>query len=183
MHPILFQYWSGHHLHLRRAGRRRDFCRALVGVPSARRARASTPIVVWNLGMYGILVALAVSKIWLHRQPVGLLHPPIRAKFSASGRFNRPGHFMEACVGGILWVIFYTRLHKLLASRRARSLRRSGGAGARDRSPRLLCRRLLLRQADIAVLGRHLFQSHRGEDQRHAVGRLASSHAVVRIRC
>src|SRR5487761_278825 len=53
---------------------------------------------------------------------------------------------------------------------------------ARHRQIGLLRRGMLLRQADVAALGRGVYESSRGGASRHAAEHSAASHATVRVR-
>ncbi len=136
---------------------------------------------VWNLGIYGILIALGTSKIWLILSDWDYFSANPRQIFSIA-TFQSAGMFYGGMLGGLLWVILYTHFQKMSASRGPRSGGGSGCARPRYRSPRMLRRRLLLRQADAASMGRHVHQSCRRKDQRHSVGRFAASHPALRIR-
>ena len=70
------------------------------------------PNQVWNLGIYGILVALAVSKIWLIFSAWDYYSANPREIFSIA-TFQSAGVFYGGLVGGILWVILYTHFQKL----------------------------------------------------------------------
>ncbi len=70
------------------------------------------PRVIWNLGVYGILVALVCSKLWYIFSMWDYFIANPRAIFSLE-TFQSAGTFYGGVVGGILWVIFYARLHKL----------------------------------------------------------------------
>lgn len=70
------------------------------------------PRKVWNLGIYGILVALAVSKLWLvfSNWEYYLAYP--RAIFSAA-TIESGGVFYGGVIGGVAWVLLYTHFHKM----------------------------------------------------------------------
>lgn len=70
------------------------------------------PRKVWNLGIYGILVALAVSKLWLifSNWEYYLAYP--RAIFSAA-TIESGGVFYGGVIGGLAWVLLYTHFQKM----------------------------------------------------------------------
>jgi phosphatidylglycerol:prolipoprotein diacylglycerol transferase len=70
------------------------------------------PRQVWNLGIYGILVALAVSKLWLVFSNWGYYFAYPRAIFSVA-TIESGGVFYGGVIGGLAWVLLYTRLHKM----------------------------------------------------------------------
>jgi phosphatidylglycerol:prolipoprotein diacylglycerol transferase len=70
------------------------------------------PNQVWNLGIYGILVALAVSKIWLILGAWDYYWANPREIISRS-TFQSAGVFYGGLVGGLLWVILYTHFKKM----------------------------------------------------------------------
>ena len=111
MHPILFQsgsfaiYTYGV---LAAAG----FLLGLwYGYSQAPRAGID-PGKAWDLGVYGILVALLSSKIWLILSDWHFYAAHPREMFSIS-TLQSAGTFYGGVIGGIVWVIFYTRLQKL----------------------------------------------------------------------
>jgi len=67
---------------------------------------------IWNLGIWGILVALGASKLWLILSAWDYY-------FSNPGRifsietFQSAGTFYGGILGGIAWVILYTRFKKM----------------------------------------------------------------------
>jgi phosphatidylglycerol:prolipoprotein diacylglycerol transferase len=67
---------------------------------------------VWNLGIWGILVALAVSKIWLILSAWDYYSANPRQIFSLV-TFQSAGVFYGGLVGGLLWVILYTHFQKM----------------------------------------------------------------------
>jgi phosphatidylglycerol---prolipoprotein diacylglyceryl transferase len=70
------------------------------------------PRTIWNLGVYGILAALVVSKIWYVFSMWSYFVANPRALFSLE-TLQSAGTFYGGVVGGILWVLFYARLRKL----------------------------------------------------------------------
>ena len=65
MHPILFNFGAITDLHLRRVGRHGRAAQPC-GMRRRQAPRAGLdPDKVWNLGIYLVLVALLVAKIWL----------------------------------------------------------------------------------------------------------------------
>jgi phosphatidylglycerol:prolipoprotein diacylglycerol transferase len=71
-----------------------------------------SPIKVWNLGIYGILVALATSKLWLIFSAWSYYAENPREIFSAA-TLQSGGTFYGGLLGGIVWTIFYTRREKM----------------------------------------------------------------------
>lgn len=111
MHPVLFQigsvtiYTYGV---LAAAG-------FLVGLWVAYRQapRAGlNPHGVWNLGVYGILAALLISKMWLifSAGDYYIAHP---GEIFSMATFQSAGTFYGGILGGILWVVLYTRVQKM----------------------------------------------------------------------
>lgn len=111
MHPVLFQidsitiYTYGV---LAAAG-------FLVGLWLAYRQapRAGlNPHSVWNLGVYGILAALLMSKMWLifSAWDYYIAHP---SEIFSMATFQSAGTFYGGILGGILWVVLYTRFQKM----------------------------------------------------------------------
>lgn len=111
MHPVLFQvgsitiYTYGV---LAAAG-------FLVGLWFAYRQapRAGLdPHGVWNLGVYGILAALLMSKMWLifSAWDYYIAHP---GEIFSMATFQSAGTFYGGILGGILWVVLYTRFRKM----------------------------------------------------------------------
>jgi phosphatidylglycerol:prolipoprotein diacylglycerol transferase len=70
------------------------------------------PIEVWNLGIYGILVALAASKLWLILSSWDHYSANPSEIFSAA-TLQSGGTFYGGLIGGIIWTIFYTRREKM----------------------------------------------------------------------
>ena len=76
-------------------------------------ARASlSPRKVWNLGIYGILVALAASKLWLIASDLDFYLANPRQLFSMA-TFESAGTFYGGVLGGVLFVILYTHFQKM----------------------------------------------------------------------
>jgi phosphatidylglycerol---prolipoprotein diacylglyceryl transferase len=67
---------------------------------------------VWNLGIYGILVALAVSKLWLVFSNLDYYLAYPRALFSAA-TIESGGVFYGGVIGGLAWVLLYTHFQKM----------------------------------------------------------------------
>lgn len=70
------------------------------------------PRKVWNLGIYGILVALAVSKLWLVFSNLDYYLAYPRAVFSAA-TIESGGVFYGGVIGGLAWVLLYTHFQKM----------------------------------------------------------------------
>src|SRR5579863_1750646 len=109
------------------------------------------PQKIWNLAIYGILIALVSSKLWLIFSAWNYYVANPRELFSIE-TFQSAGTFYGGILGAILWVILYTRFQKMprlavfdvVAAPVARSFHR----------PHWMFRgRLLLRQADLFALG------------------------------
>jgi phosphatidylglycerol---prolipoprotein diacylglyceryl transferase len=70
------------------------------------------PNQVWNLAIWGILVALAVSKIWLILSVWDYYSANPRQIFSLA-TFQSAGVFYGGLIGGLLWVVLYTHFQKM----------------------------------------------------------------------
>src|ERR1700679_2881248 len=111
MHPILFQY-GAFTLYTYGVLAATGF---LLGIWYACRQapRASLDVnSVWNLGVYGILVSLAVSKIWLILSAWSYYSANPRQIFSVE-TFQSAGTFYGGVLGGLIWTVFYKRLKKM----------------------------------------------------------------------
>jgi phosphatidylglycerol---prolipoprotein diacylglyceryl transferase len=67
---------------------------------------------VWNLGIYGILIALGASKVWLILSDWDYFSANPRQIFSIA-TFQSAGVFYGGIVGGLLWVVLYTHFQKM----------------------------------------------------------------------
>jgi phosphatidylglycerol:prolipoprotein diacylglycerol transferase len=67
---------------------------------------------VWNLGVYGILMALLMSKVWLIFSAGGYYIAHL-GEISSMATFQSAGTFYGGILGGILWVVLYTRFQKM----------------------------------------------------------------------
>jgi phosphatidylglycerol---prolipoprotein diacylglyceryl transferase len=67
---------------------------------------------IWNLGIYGILVALAVSKLWLVFSNLDYYVAYPRALFSVA-TIESGGVFYGGVIGGLAWVLLYTHFQKM----------------------------------------------------------------------
>jgi phosphatidylglycerol---prolipoprotein diacylglyceryl transferase len=67
---------------------------------------------VWNLGVYGILAALLMSKMWLifSAWDYYVAHP---SEIFSMATFQSAGTFYGGIMGGIVWVVLYTRFQKM----------------------------------------------------------------------
>jgi phosphatidylglycerol:prolipoprotein diacylglycerol transferase len=67
---------------------------------------------VWNLGVYGILAALLISKIWLIFSAWNyyIAHP---GEIFSMATFQSAGTFYGGILGGILWVVLYAHFQKM----------------------------------------------------------------------
>jgi phosphatidylglycerol:prolipoprotein diacylglycerol transferase len=70
------------------------------------------PRKVWNLGIYGILVALAVSKLWLFFSNLHYYLAYPREIFSVA-TIESGGVFYGGVIGGLAWVLLYTHFQKM----------------------------------------------------------------------
>jgi phosphatidylglycerol---prolipoprotein diacylglyceryl transferase len=70
------------------------------------------PRKIWDLGIYGILVALAVSKLWLVFSNLDYYLAYPRAIFSVA-TIESGGVFYGGVIGGLAWVLLYTHLQKM----------------------------------------------------------------------
>jgi phosphatidylglycerol---prolipoprotein diacylglyceryl transferase len=76
-------------------------------------ARAGlSPRKIWNLGVYGIIVALAASKLWLVASDLNFYLANPREIFSMA-TFESAGTFYGGVLGGLLFVLLYTHLQKM----------------------------------------------------------------------
>jgi phosphatidylglycerol---prolipoprotein diacylglyceryl transferase len=67
---------------------------------------------IWDLGVYGILVALLSSKVWLILSDWGFYTAHPREMFSIT-TLQSAGTFYGGVLGGVVWVLFYSRLQRL----------------------------------------------------------------------
>jgi phosphatidylglycerol---prolipoprotein diacylglyceryl transferase len=70
------------------------------------------PNLVWNLGIYDILIALAVSKVWMILSAWGYYAANPREIFSMA-TFQSAGVFYGGILGGVLWIVLYTHFQKM----------------------------------------------------------------------
>jgi phosphatidylglycerol---prolipoprotein diacylglyceryl transferase len=87
----------------------------LIGVYLAYRhaARAGLdPNKVWNLGIYGVLIALVGSKLWLILSAWNYYSANPAQIFSWQ-TFQSAGTFYGGLLGGILWVVLYAYFQKM----------------------------------------------------------------------
>jgi len=70
------------------------------------------PRKIWNLGVYGILIALAVSKLWLIFSDLHYYLAYPRAIFSLA-TIQSGGVFYGGVIGGLVWVLLYTYFEKM----------------------------------------------------------------------
>jgi phosphatidylglycerol---prolipoprotein diacylglyceryl transferase len=70
------------------------------------------PVKIWNLCIYGIMVALVASKLWLIFSDWSYYAANPGEVFSAA-TLESGGTFYGGVIGGILWTLFYTRREKL----------------------------------------------------------------------
>jgi len=111
MHPILFQFGS-FTIYTYGVLVATGFMAALWY--SYRRAPrvGLDPNEVWNLIIYGVLVALAVSKIWLILGSWDYYSANPREIFSMA-TFQAAGVFYGGMLGAILWLVLYTHFQKI----------------------------------------------------------------------
>jgi phosphatidylglycerol:prolipoprotein diacylglycerol transferase len=111
MHPVLFQsgsftvYTYGV---LVAAGFIAGLWYAYVQAPRA----GLDPRKVWNLGIYGILAALVVSKLWLVFSNLEYYISYPRAIFSVA-TIESGGVFYGGVIGGLAWVLLYTHYQRM----------------------------------------------------------------------
>ena len=67
---------------------------------------------IWDLGIYGILFALLISRVWLILSSWAYYIARPSEIFSIA-TFQSAGTFYGGILGGILWVILYTRFQKM----------------------------------------------------------------------
>ncbi len=67
---------------------------------------------IWNLGIWGILIALGCSKLWLIASDWDYYFANPREIFSLA-MVQSAGTFYGGILGGIVWVIIYTRIKKM----------------------------------------------------------------------
>jgi phosphatidylglycerol---prolipoprotein diacylglyceryl transferase len=70
------------------------------------------PKKIWNLGVYGILIALIASKLWLVASAWSYYAANPREIFGIE-TFQSAGTFYGGVVGGVVWVLVYTYFQKL----------------------------------------------------------------------
>ncbi len=70
------------------------------------------PDKIWNLGIYGILIALVTSKIWFVFSAWSYYVQNPREIFSMT-TFQSAGTFYGGVLGAILWGVLYTHFQKL----------------------------------------------------------------------
>ena len=70
------------------------------------------PRKIWNLGIYGILVALGASKLWLVFSNLDYYFAYPRALFSLA-TLESGGVFYGGVIGGVAWVLLYTHFQKM----------------------------------------------------------------------
>jgi len=111
MHPVLFQigsipvYTYGV---LVAAGFLAGLCYARWRAPKM----GLNPELIWNLGIYGVLVALVCSKLWLIASEWDYYSVNPGQIFSIS-TLQSAGTFYGGVLGGIVWTIVYTRIHQM----------------------------------------------------------------------
>jgi phosphatidylglycerol:prolipoprotein diacylglycerol transferase len=71
-----------------------------------------SPRKIWNFGIYGILVALLTSKLWLILSAWSY-YAANPHEIVGSSTLQSGGTFYGGLLGGILWTIFYTRQEKM----------------------------------------------------------------------
>jgi phosphatidylglycerol:prolipoprotein diacylglycerol transferase len=111
MHPVIFQSGSFtiYTYGVLAAG---GFLLGLLYAHSQARRAGIDPGKIWDLGVYGILVALITAKIWLIVSDWHFYAAYPREMFSV-GTLQSAGTFYGGVLGGVAWVLFYSRLHKL----------------------------------------------------------------------
>jgi len=67
---------------------------------------------VWNLGVYGILIALVTAKVWLVLTSWNYFMANPREMFSIS-TIQSAGTFYGGMLGALVWVVLYTHFQKM----------------------------------------------------------------------
>lgn len=67
---------------------------------------------IWNLGIYAVLVALVTAKLWLIASEWDYYAWNPRQIFSLA-TFQSGGTFYGGVLGAIVWIIFYARRHRM----------------------------------------------------------------------
>ena len=138
----------------------------ILGLWYARRqaARAGLPPrEIWNLGIYMIFGALIVSKLWLILSDWSYYAANPSDIFSLT-TFQSAGTFYGGLLGAILTIFVYARSQKMPLLACAGYFGGRAAAGPRDRAAGMFRRRMLLRQADHASLGRERLPTKRRSD-------------------
>jgi phosphatidylglycerol:prolipoprotein diacylglycerol transferase len=111
VHPILFQF-GGFTIYTY------GVCVALCVISGVWLAAHSAPryglppLKIWNLGIYGILVALITSKLWLILSSWSYYAQNPHELFSAA-TLESGGAFYGGFLGGVVWTYGYARWEKL----------------------------------------------------------------------
>ncbi|HTA51386.1 MAG TPA: prolipoprotein diacylglyceryl transferase [Candidatus Acidoferrum sp.] len=111
MHPILFQSgWLTLYSYgvLAAAG----FLAALLLAHHRASRMGLDPNSIWNLGIYGILVSLAGSKLWLILSEWDYFRAHPRQVFTW-GTVQSAGDYYGGMVGGVVFILLYTYFQKL----------------------------------------------------------------------
>ena len=113
------------------------------------------PDKLWNLGIYFVLVALLMAKLWLILSAWDYYMANPREIFSVA-TFQSGGTFYGGVVGAVLTILLYTHFQKMPLLADTGHLRRRAAHRPRHRAPRMFCGWLLLRQTHHGGLGRRV---------------------------
>ena len=150
----------------------RRVCCSAFGMRSRHAPRAGlNPEKVWNLGIYVSSGRADRRESLADPQRLGLLRRRIPREIFSIATFQSGGTFYGGVARRRPGDFSVHALPEDAASAGAGHVRRRSAAGPRDRAARLLCRRMLLRQADVASLGRHVHESDRRANCGHSAGR------------
>ena len=111
MHPVLFEFGSVT-IYTYGALVAAGFLAALVYARRQAPRAGLDPHNIWNLGIYGILVALLVAKVWLVLSAWDFFTTNPSLIFSVV-TFQSGGTFYGGVLGGIVWVVLYCYFKKM----------------------------------------------------------------------
>jgi phosphatidylglycerol:prolipoprotein diacylglycerol transferase len=129
------------------------------------------PDKLWSMGIYMVLAALIVAKIWLIFTAWEYYAANPREIFSIA-MFQSGGTFYGGVIGAIGTVILYTYFQKM-------PLLPTLDICAAALPPRLFYGRLLFWQANGCGLGREVYEPGRRTACRHAAGRSLASDSTL----
>jgi phosphatidylglycerol---prolipoprotein diacylglyceryl transferase len=111
MHPVLFQFGS-FTIYAYGALAAMGFLTGLFWAYKHAAKAGIDPNKIWNLGIYGILISLAGSKIWLVLSEWDYYGSHLREIF-AWQTLQSAGDYYGGMAGGLLFFFLYTRYHRL----------------------------------------------------------------------